>query len=266
MPHGTYQIGPATRPGNITHDNGFLDGFHTPRNPTPSDYARLALWRTILAGAESVQHVPGLPHNSLPDALAAYRHFLNGNGQPRTFSYERYVSADQSGRTTLENSIIEAREAAELLYQERFAGSPTAHFEMTGSGLGAGSPRTPWFPYPQTENWQKAIGAHWLWISAVVDVVSVGGRPQFSMVMTLHIEDRYNFNPGAQDINTGVTDQQNGELELSGLGRQYTNYSTLTRNVAWMGGALASSAATVSGAPTNRQRQPQDNVRGRNRI
>lgn len=264
MPHGNYTVGPPVRPSNIVHDNGFLDGHHSARQPTRIDYVRLNAWRGLLEVAEAAQGVPGVPHNHLPDALAAYRHFLNGNGIPRNFSYERYVSEDPSGRTTLANALTEAQEAAQTVYQGNFAGNNRVHFQITGSGLGAGSGRTPWFPYPSTENWQKAIGAYWLWISGEVDVTVVSGRPQYTMAVTIHIEDRYNFNPGAQDINTSIPDQQNGELELSGLGRQYMNYSTLVRNLNWSG--AASTPTLVTGAPTSRQREPNDNFRLRNRL
>jgi hypothetical protein len=41
----------------------------------------------------------------LTDALAAYRHFLDGDGRPRIFSYDRYVMIDRSGQLTLRNAI-----------------------------------------------------------------------------------------------------------------------------------------------------------------
>ena len=34
----------------------------------------------------------------LTDANAAYRHFHEGEGKPRGFSYDRYVNTDSSGR------------------------------------------------------------------------------------------------------------------------------------------------------------------------
>jgi hypothetical protein len=60
-----------------------------------------------------------------------------------------------------------------------------------------------------------------------------GGKPRFEMDMTLHAEDRYNFNPGQADINTGTPDAANGRFEQTGLGHQYTNYGTLQRHVTW---------------------------------
>ena len=39
--------------------------------------------------------MPFIPHHDLPDALAAYRHFLYCKGADRTFSYERYVASNR---------------------------------------------------------------------------------------------------------------------------------------------------------------------------
>jgi WXG100 family type VII secretion target len=96
---GPFHIGPPQRPP-ITHDNGFSDpALH--EDPGFSDYAQLAKWKVMLEGSEAFRH-------DLVDANAAYRHFLEGDGQDRTFSYERYVESDSSGKTTLNNSIIDA--------------------------------------------------------------------------------------------------------------------------------------------------------------
>jgi hypothetical protein len=133
---------------------------------------------------------------------------------------------------------------------------------MTSSALAA-SARSAYFPYPATENWQKAIGAHNFWLSA--DVVVTGPGPSFSFAMdfTLHAEDRYNFNPGAADIATGAPDDLNGQLEVSGLAQQYTNYATLHRHVTWSG--FTTGVYQVSNSPGRRVRQPDDNRRVRNR-
>jgi hypothetical protein len=120
------------------------------------------------------------------------------------------------------------------------------------------------FPYPATENWQKAIGAHVVWLSAVVGATEVDGAVQFSMSLTVHAEDRYNFNPGAHDIATGIPDGANGIFEVTGLARQYMHYSTLQRSVVWREGDR--SVGSVSSVQPARVRQPQDNRRIRNRL
>jgi hypothetical protein len=260
MPLATYTVGPPTHP-HIIHDNGFLDKY-AHREPTSADYARKAAAISILEVAEAGQGVPLVPHNDLSDALGAYRHFLFGHGTDRTFSYDRYAAHDPSGAITLHNAIKDAQAGAIQLFQALFLSRTPSFFQMTGSALAA-SARSPFFPYPQTENWQKAIGAHNFWISADVSVGGQGPMYDFAMDFALHAEDRYNFNPGAADIATGAPDAMNGVLEVTGLAEQYMNYSTLTRHVTWSG--LTVGRFEASSAPGRRVRQPDDNRRIRNR-
>ena len=278
----TYTEGAAKRPP-IRHDNGFLQNPNDPSDPKPQptvapnfgDRASLAWWKTKLQG------VPFAPHNNIPDGLAAYRHFLEGNGKDRTFSYERYVENDTSGKTTLQNATRDIQIAAEQKYAEMIAADPSLKgkpvtFELTGTAIGAGGSGggtvkqqelAKKYPYPQTENWQKAIGAHSIWTSGTVTVtppVKPGEKPQFQMDMKLHAEDRYNFNPGAQDIATGTPDAENGRFEQTGLAKQYMNYATLDRKVSWSQGNV--NDATSTKVDTSRQRQPDNNRRARNRT
>ena len=245
-----YRLGPP-QPPLIKHDNGFLDKFS--RRPAElGDYAQLAIWTAKLEAAEAVRP-------DLVDGTAAYRHFLQAGGQKREFSYERYVQNDQSGRTTLRNAIIDIQDGAETV----FAANPTrTSFNITGGAIGCGSGSL--FPYPATENWQKAIGGHTIWLSGVVTVDQTGADVQFEMVMTLHAEDRYNFNPNQADITTGIPDSANGAFELTGLANQYAQKSTLKRHVFWKQGQNATAYVSPSGA--RRQRMPQQNRRLRNKL
>ncbi|MES3151118.1 hypothetical protein [Sphingomonas faeni] len=262
MTYAVYFVGSPRRP-EIRHDNGFLGRF-PPRSPTPADRRHYATWQGRLELAEAAQGVPFAPKNDIPDALAAYRHFLTGRGAARTFSYERYVANDASGRTTLRSAILEAMAAAYDLHRAG-AAADGGSFSFTGSAIGCGG-TTGGFPYPATENWQKAIGAHSIWISGDVavepDVKS--GTPHFTLTLVIHAEDRYNFNPGAADIATGIPDDENGVFEITGLAKQYMNAATLTRRVAWSGPPTTS--FTVSMVPVLRQRHPADNRRLRNKL
>ena len=51
------------------------------------------------------------------------------------------------------------------------------------------------YPYTATENWQKTLGAHYLWIEADVKVTFDAGTKNrtFEIAMTMREEDRYNF-------------------------------------------------------------------------
>ena len=261
MTYAIYAVGLPRRP-EIRHDNGFLDQFRA-RAPTAADRRRYAAWQGRLEIAESIQGVPGLPKNDLPDALAAYRHFLTGHGAARTFSFERYVANDASGRTALQSAILEAMGAAYALYA---ANVPTGsgRFSFTGSAIPCGDNTA--FPYPATENWQKALGGYVIWISGdvLVERDASTGTPRFTLTFVLHAEDRYNFNPGAADIATGIPDADNGVFEVTGLAKQYMHTSTLTRRIAWSG--APATTFNVSMAPWLRQRQPRDNRRLRNRL
>lgn len=256
MPEATYTIGLPTHPP-VAWDNGFSVTKHS---PTARDYALLAEWIALLNAGEAGQKVPLLPHNDLSDALAAYRHYLYGNGKDRIFSYERYVTNDLSGKTTLENALSDIEEGAEQLYRASLAGQP-ANFKITGTAIKCGRRHSAEFPYPVTENWQKAIGYHVIWLSSDVAVTLAANQPNFSMVVTVHAEDRYNFNNGAADIATGIPDSANGELEAAGLAYGYMNYSTLQRTVRW-----TDASAPVLMPTSGRTRQPQDNRRLRNRL
>jgi hypothetical protein len=261
-----YYPGAPRRP-EIRHDNGFLGQFK-PRSPTAADRRHYRMWQGRLEAMEAVQGVPLLPKNDIPDALAAYRHFLTGHGADRYFSYERYVANDTSGRTTLQSAILEAMSAAWDLHGSEVpvgTNGREGSFRFTGSAIGCGGTNAG-YPYPATENWQKAIGAHSIWISGDVEVKPERGSSdsRFKLTFVLHAEDRYNFNPGAKDIATGIPDDDNGVFEVTGLAKQYMNYATLTRRVEWTGAPAAT--FNVSMTPWLRQRQPSDNRRVRNRM
>lgn len=257
---GRYSLGPARRP-NLSHDAGF--SIFPKRKPDAADYASYAKWTAMLEGAEALRP-------DLTDAVSAYRHFLNGKGRSRTFSYERYIAGDVSGRITLNNAILDFQYAA----TELVLNNPQLFtLAITGPGIRCGAdPKVApinamQFPYPATENWQKAIGAHWIWLSGTVSVGTdpKTGRPTtFSANMELHAEDRYNFNPGAADIASGTADAENGRFEITGLGHAYESYSTLRRSFEWRGIQLG---ATLTGGTSNSwNREPDNNRRLRNQM
>lgn len=273
---GTYSLGPPARPP-IHHDNGHLDAYR-PRSPGLRDYAAYAGWQVILNGAEAVQGVGPFEKTHMPDALAAYRHFMAGTGLPRRILYERYVRNDSNGRVTVRNQIAEAMNAALNLYVTG-GGIRDEVFEFTGSALFGGSSRMPAFPYPATENWQKALGAYAFWISGACSAVvspppgwtAPVGLPQvrFELTLTVHVEDMYNFNTeGAVDIATGIPDSANGQFEVTGLARQYLNYDEISRTVSWWGSATEGFAPSLGDQidRMRRQRGPQDARRARDRV
>jgi hypothetical protein len=248
---GVYRLGPPQRP-NIRHDSGFAD--FPKEEPTWNDRWRLLRWYAMLEGAEALRP-------DLSDAVAAYRHFHEGEGRPRTFSYDRYVNNDDAGRLTFHNAVLEAQHVAIQFWQEK----QMTRFQFTGPTIPCGGQLFN-FPYPFTENWQKTIGAHAIWLSATVNVAPPinGGQPAFTMHLTIHAEDQYNFNPGADDIATGVSDDDNGRFVIVGWAHGYRHTATLTRTITWTGTELGVPALGIN--PRRRARQPQNNRRVRNRI
>lgn len=204
----------------IQHDHSFLDDGNgnidesKREDPTWSDYASLALWTAKLEAAE--------------------RHDGMIQGQPV-----------EPGRSS---------------------------FRMRTDPVGVGNDGR--YPYPATENWQKAIGAHTIWLEMDVDVeiyqvsrtnppgVDPNGPPlctpegdtvitygrRFSISLTLHMEDMYNFNPGAADIATGTPDSANGRFEITGLGNDYLNRGSLTRDLAFETTMEPAASGTGAGA------------------
>lgn len=237
MPIGTYIEGPPTPPP-IRHDNGCFENGDLPRAPTMIDRGTFVAGRVGSLGYCSWK-------DNLADGCAAYDHFLHGNGADRWFSYERFAADDDAGRSVVENAVFEAIAAAIQVYQRDVAprGDRSFSFTQTDSiPVGAkvtAFPHAASYPYPRTENWQKAIGAHQVWISGDVTVEPGGGGAGidlFTMDMVLHAEDRYNFNPGQADISTGLADSLNCRLELSGIGQQYMHRAELRRRVQWQSG------------------------------
>jgi hypothetical protein len=247
---GRYRIEDGVSPV-IKHDAGFLGRF-SPEKPTSLDRLQLAAWRAKLEGAEALRP-------DLADATAAYRHFLDGNGADRQISYERYVGSDPSGQKTLTSILNDFKHHASVIGVDR------EDFEITSDPYALGSDSS-FFPYPATENWQKAIGAHFGWVTAKVHVHTDKAdlKDVFVAEVVIHIEDKYNFNPGAADIATGIPDSDNGRFEITGLAHQYKNRATLRRSLTWKEGD--GKDAAISGEPLSRERRPSDNRRLRNRV
>lgn len=137
-----------------------------------TDYDALAEWKLKLAAAETLRP-------DLEKACKAYRHFLDGRGEPRSFSYESYVMNDNSGITTLANAMLDIQDGAEVVWESNE--SANKQFSITGDQIPCGANLL--FPYPETENWQKAIGGHVIWLSGDVNVAIHKEDVWFSLSM-----------------------------------------------------------------------------------
>jgi hypothetical protein len=190
------------------------------------------------------------------DAFAAYNHFLHGNGATRTIDYERYIANDPSGRQLLHDVLADLRKHVEILAHNRIKFSVTSK-AYSVSNIGD-------LPHPETVNWTRTLGAHFVWVSADV-TVSVGRNSKlaYSADVTIHAEDRYNFNPNQVDVHSSIPDRWNGVLETSGLGHQYDNVGTARRQISWQ--KDDSSPTRFGGSPVSPSEKPKDSIRLRNK-
>lgn len=261
-----FTLGAQGRP-NIRHDHGFLDdgnGNIDPRKRRPAtneDRLMFAKWVAKLEVAETLRP-------DLVDGTTAYRHFLFGGGVKRTLNYERFVQDDSSGQRVLSSAIEDTTTAALRFHLQRCPFTPSKalrdSFKFQSQVIAVGA-RDLRYPYAATENWQKAIGAHYIWLDgdATVDVNPVGKVRSFAIEMSLHMEDMYNFNPGAQDIATGTPDADNGRFEVTGLGHEYLNTAVLTRSLTLslpldFKGDLRTAASGASVGRSGRTNRPGD--------
>ena len=194
----------------------FDDDFHYDPNIKPSigDYFKLAKWKTILDGARFMGH--------LEDATLLYRHYLEGSGTPMTIDYIKAYNEDSGIAVSIKNAIREAQREA-----ERLSNTEGRKFKMSSDAGIADS-------YPTTENWQKALGGHSIWGEASV----VNCKDSFSMNITLHALDKYNFNNGASDIATGASDNENGRFEELGWAKSFITRGSIVIKVKWKRGNI----------------------------
>ena len=207
----TYSIGPESEP-SVTFDEDFV--FDPSERVTWRDRLSWLRWGAQLAAAEAIGH--------LADATRLYRHYRSGAGTDIKIDYEKAHDEDAKVRLAIQNAIAEAQREA-----ERLAASNPTSFEMNSDAGSAGH-------YPETENWQKAIGAHLIWGYAVVECCG----DKFEMSLRLHELDRYNFNRGATDIATGAPDNANGRFAVLGWARSFLTRGTVERMVTWERGDI----------------------------
>ena len=272
----------------IRHDHGFLDDGSgnidesKKEDPTWADRLSKLKWVAKLEAAE-------LLRPDLVDACATYRHFLFGGGAARPFDYERFVQNDSSGATVVASATEDAQQAATQKHDQLIQGKePTpgkSTFRMRTAPLSVGSDGR--YPYPATENWQKAIGGHSIWMEMDVTVevfelsreqppgVAPDASPvctpqgstkitygrRFDIKLKLHAEDMYNFNPGAADIATGTPDEANGRFEITGLGHEFLSTATLERELkfeATMDPVSVQAPGAVTSSDGDRTSRPRD--------
>lgn len=203
----SFHEGPPTRPRwevDKDYDNDFP--YDPDAKPTLSDRVNWAKWGVISDGADLV--------NVLPDGVAAYEHYRNGDGSPLEIDYQKAYQEDSGVRASVDYYVNETNDAV----AQMIADGKKPPFSITSELVSSTN-------YPTTENWQKAIGAHRMWVSADVTVDSKGN---VVVTSTVHELDRYNFNKGMSDITTGTSDNVNGRFETLGWAHSFDTHGSVT--------------------------------------
>lgn len=203
----TFHLGDAERPSWVVDENYDNDFPYDPdAEPTLEDYANWAKWGALGWGADTL--------NYLPDGAEAYEHYREGNGEPLELDYTKAYNEDPAIKENCDRIVAETNRAV----QQMIADGQQPPFSITSEFTGA-------YPYPETENWQKAIGGHQVWVSADV---SYDANGNVVVETVIHAQDRYNFNRGQADIATGTLDEVNGRFEELGWAHSFDTYGEVS--------------------------------------
>ena len=205
-----YRIGSPTEPP-MSFDEDFI--YDPNAKSTAGDHLSWAWWGLKLAGGELFA--------DMPDACEAYAHYRGASGSDLQINYPKAYGEDKNVRDGVNNEIAAAQADAEHL-----SATGGNHFTMTGEAARLGD--------PTTENWQKTIGKHWIWGHG-----DVQGCDTFTMTITIHEKDRYNFNRGAKDIATGAPDDVNGQFAVLGWAKSFITKGEVVKKVTWKKGQIA---------------------------
>ncbi|MGH3916759.1 MAG: hypothetical protein ACRDTC_25600 [Pseudonocardiaceae bacterium] len=225
---GHYRIGDPEKP-HIERDDDFE---YDSKDSNWRDQLNKLEWLAKLRGAQAL--------GRLPDGTAMYEHYWHNTGEPKEFDYEKAYGDDSGVRAGVDHEIVRAQAAAEELIR---AGN--TNFSMTGQASAV-----PDEYYPQTENWQKAIGGYQVWSHGDV---RVDGNT-VTMEITVRGEDRYNFNGGQNDIATGASDNENGRFTEIGWAKPFDTHGSLTRTVTWQLGDVPDPPQPPAGGPDDEPR------------
>jgi hypothetical protein len=227
---GKYKIGEPSQPAwneGTQYDEDFK--YDPKAKVTAEDKSNWRKWGFMSFGADIISSLP-IKIRNLPDAVKTYDHYRSAKGTDLTINYEKAYKEDEHIRNTVNKHISDAQKAAEGLFKI----SKKSSFKMTGQLLPIGGSDG----YPVTENWQKAVGAHFVWISADVTV----DNAKFKMITTVHEIDRYNFNKGMSDIKSGTPDEVNGRFAVLGWAKSFNTVGKMVRVVTWNKGDIENSS------------------------
>ncbi|WP_328906790.1 golvesin C-terminal-like domain-containing protein [Streptomyces sp. NBC_00234] len=229
---GGYTEGAPSEP-KVTYDDDFP--YDPNSKPTAGDYVSWNKWKAKMIGGGLLASLGFYGDGALDDAVPAYAHYRENTGADFEVNYNEGYHEDEAIGAFVDGEIARAQNAAEILSGK--TGKST--FDMTG---GARS-MTGADLYTKTENWDKTLGDHKIWGSA--EVTSQGDK--FTMTITVHAMDRYDFNKGMKDKASGASDAENGRFATLGWAKPFMVSGSLTRVVTWNRGDVGSSTVVTNG-------------------
>lgn len=200
---------------NKQYDNGFA--YDPNAKPRLDDYVNWTKWKILNEGA---QYGGWIFDRYMPDAVKTYEHYRSGLDTNLEIDYGKAYREDKNIQLVVDQHIIETQQVVEKMIED----GQKAPFSITGGLMSVTT------PYPSTENWQKAIGGHKIWISADISVDENG---QIQMNTSVHEIDRYNFNRNQCDIASGAPDNENGRFEELGWAKSYNTTGEAHFDVSW---------------------------------
>ena len=181
---------------------------------------------------------------NIPDAADFYAHFRDNTGTPKTFDYERAYDEDAGVRNRVNARLNDSLQAA----------NEAVNAGKTETTLY--SPATSEGPYPKTENWRKTIGGHTNYTTTNVEV----SGDTVTATVTVYARDKYNFDRGKADLDSGTPDAVNGRFEELGWAKSFESNGSLTQTYTWKVGEQPPTLPTDTTESENGRR-----LRGRNR-
>lgn len=227
-----------------------------------TDRANHYMWTRVALAAESM---------GLPNAARHMRHYLGNTGAPLTVNVDFMLRDVEPLREAYDRQLAAARQLAEERVAAMGDNVQATNFQLTGERLS-----DVYCSQSVSRDWFFAVGGFTYWYTAEVQVVPVpDAAPRITMLFTLHMFDRYNWDQGKMVTIAGipVKDEQLGRLHRVGLAQEYdVNGTSTERQVTWDYSGTSSAptgTAPVAGEreggrsdPSRERGRHFDNVRG----
>jgi len=225
---GRFCVGSPNAPaGHTGADDGFK--YDPTAKATWGDRLSWAKWGARRSGCAATSWFNFGPCGDNHQGMKLYSHYREGNGTPMDIDYEAGWDQDEKIRGDITSEILSAQKAAEKL-----AKGEGNLFSITGRSRHIAD-------QPDTPEWQNTLGSYDQWSSA--DVQVTGKRMTMRIRVTAY--DRYNFNPGAKAVQTGLSDDENGRFAVLGWAKGFNTSGTIERTVTWTVGSP--SGGVISG-------------------